>query len=96
MEGSCKLQRWTNHGSPGECPESERREGKRETASGGHDLLCKGRLCLSAICFMKEAVEQPCVSERPSVRETACVRSLYLREMSRVNIQVLAHFSPCK
>ncbi len=26
--------------------------------------------------------EQPCVSERPSVRGTACVRSLYVREMT--------------
>ena len=26
--------------------------------------------------------EQPCVSERPSARKTACVRSLYVREMT--------------
>ena len=31
---------------------------------------------------MARVSEQPCVSERPSVRGTACVRSLYVREMT--------------
>ena len=41
--------------------------------------------CVSGMVYVRETArvcEQPCVSERPNVRETACVRSLCVREMT--------------